>query len=211
MENLNKVQLTGEIQSEIRENHEWKSEKFYMFELGVKRKSGVIDKARIMVSERLIDLNNLMLGTVINIEGEIRTYNQHDEQNRSHLYVYIFSNAIKVIDQDDYYPTNMVELEGFLIKQPIFRTTPLGREICDAIIAVNRRFKRTSYIPCIFWSRNARYLSKHDAGTLIRLKGRLQSREYQKREDIGSDHYRTAYEISSYWMTVLGDSETTEK
>lgn len=127
MENLNKVQLTGEIQSEIRENHEWKSEKFYMFELGVKRKSGVIDKARIMVSERLIDLNNLMLGTVINIEGEIRTYNQHD------------------------------------------------------------------------------------AGTLIRLKGRLQSREYQKREDIGSDHYRTAYEISSYWMTVLGDSETTEK
>ena len=94
MENLNKVQLTGEIQSEIRENHEWKSEKFYMFELGVKRKSGVIDKARIMVSERLIDLNNLMLGTVINIEGEIRTYNQHDEQNRSHLCVYIFSNAI---------------------------------------------------------------------------------------------------------------------
>ena len=150
MENLNKVQLTGEIQSEIRENHEWKSEKFYMFELGVKRKSGVIDKARIKVSERLIDLNNLMLGTVINIEGEIRTYNQHDEQNRSHLCVYIFSNAIKVIDQDDYYPTNMVELEGFLIKQPIFRTTPLGREICDAIIAVNRRFKRTSYIPCIF-------------------------------------------------------------
>jgi len=207
MRNLNTAKMTGTIQSEVEFNHKCKEEQFYMFILEIERKSGVIDKVPVMISERMIEISKLTIESIIHIEGDIRTYNQHDQQGKSHLCVYIFANKIEFVNKDEYYPQNIVEFEGYLIKQPVFRMTPLGREICDAVIASNRGYKKSSYIPCIFWSRNARYLSKREGGTKVHLKGRFQSRKYLRSEDVGTENYRTAYEVSSFWMTVLDISE----
>lgn len=189
----NKLYLCGEIISEPEFSHEIYGEGFYEMFLSVARLSEQKDELPITVSERLISDNNIKKGSVIAIMGQFRSYNKIEE-GKSRLMLTVFVREI--IDIESNKNPNYINLSGYICKPPIYRTTPFSREIADILLAVNRAYNKSDYIPCIAWGRNARFIKSKKVGEKITISGRIQSREYQKK--IGEDKVitKTAYEIS---------------
>ena len=199
MENTNQVTLSGCIASEFIYSHEVLGEKFYTVNIAVARDSGTVDILPALFSERLIDVTGSYINEPISIIGNFRSYNQHDE-NKNHLLLYIFVADYEWSGGSE--KNNTAILEGFLCKKPVYRKTPLGREIADILLAVNRPYGKSDYIPCICWGRNARYAETLDVGAHIKASGRIQSREYNKR--IGEiETKKTAYELSVGTLEIV--------
>ena len=191
----NTVKLSGEIVSECRFSHEILGEKFYILDVMSKRMSGNADVLPVMVSERLVDIEKLTVGAFIKIEGQFRSFNKHEESG-NRLILSVFAREITVLAEDPIFHENMIALTGYLCKEPVYRKTPLGREIADLLIAVNRPYNKSDYIPSIAWGRNARFASSFIIGESINVRGRIQSREYSKVLDNGTSELRTCYEVS---------------
>ena len=190
----NIAELCGAVLSELKFSHKTYGEIFYTFVLGIERRSGYIDEINIMVSERLIFENSPRINDFVEIKGQVRTYNELSE-GRNKLNVVVFAKEI-CLSESFGYNENYVYLEGFLCKEPIKRTSPLGRDICDLMIAVNRMYNKSDYIPCIAWGRNAGYAESLGVGTKLSIEGRIQSREYRKKLEDGSSEVRKAFEVS---------------
>lgn len=188
----NKVYLSGKIASELEFSHEIMDEKFYDFTVSVKRLSGQEDVVPVTISERIIGENRFEIGNLIGLIGQFRSYNKIIE-NHSKLVLKVFVREL--CEYDEQVP-NAIEIEGFVCKTPVYRTTPFKREICDLLIAVNRAYNKSDYIPAIAWGRNARFASTFSVGDKIRLNGRIQSRIYQKQLESGEVEARVAYEVS---------------
>ncbi len=188
----NKVYLSGRILSKPAFSHEVMGEGFYEVKLAVKRMSEQEDVLPITISERLFTDNEIVIGESLAIEGQFRSYNKF-EDGKSRLMLTIFVRQI--LDCDEERNPNMIELTGFVCKPTVYRMTPFKREICDILLAVNRAYNKSDYIPCIAWGRNARYAQNFSVGEQITITGRIQSRDYQKEID-GVVTVKTAYEVS---------------
>ncbi len=198
----NTITLSGKVVSQPVFSHEVFGEKFYEVSLSVKRLSGMEDVLPISVSEHLLG-EYLAEGNDVTIKGQFRSYNKIIG-DRSKLMLTVFARDVMPFDED--LNPNMMELTGYICKQPIYRTTPFNREICDLLIAVNRQYNKSDYIPCIVWGRNARFAGNLSVGEHISVVGRVQSRNYQKRLDDDTVVTRTAYEVSVSKITVLKES-----
>lgn len=190
----NKVKLTGTVVSEPEFSHEVYGEQFFNLFLEVKRISGVADIVPLTISERLFNLEDKCTGTVVRVSGQFRSFNKHEE-NKNRLVLSVFVREIERV-VNDYDEENEIEIDGFVCKDPVYRKTPLGREIADILFAVNRSYGKSDYIPCIVWGRNAVYTSGLPVGTHLKITGRIQSRKYIKRYLDGAEEERTAYEVS---------------
>ncbi len=190
----NKVYLTGEVITSPQYSHELYGEGFYEFYISVPRLSGQRDELPVTVSERLMIGADLTVGKVVTIEGQFRSYNKL-ENERSKLMLTIFVRDFLDNVEDEQNP-NVVELNGYVCKPPVYRTTPFNREICDLLVAVNRGYNKSDYIPCIAWGRNARFVRHVCVGQSISISGRIQSRKYNKKLDDDRVEERTAYELS---------------
>ena len=193
----NQVTIAGEVVSEFTFSHEVYGEHFYIVNIAVCRLSNSYDVIPVMVSERLIDVTSDYRGCVLQVSGQFRSYYRHEE-NRHRLVLSVFAREAVLAsqeDEDEQNP-NHIFLDGYVCKHPVYRKTPLGREIADVLLAVNRPYGKSDYIPCICWGRNARFADKFEVGSHIQIWGRIQSREYQKK--IAEDQYekRVAYEVS---------------
>lgn len=206
MEN-NKVFLKGEVVSSPVFSHEVLGEGFYELHLKVKRLSDNFDIVPVTVSERLLVDDNFAMGKTVSIKGQFRSYNKIID-GKSRLLLTVFVRSI--IELDDSINPNIVELSGYVCKEPIYRTTPFGREICDLLLAVNRAYNKSDYLPCIAWGRNARYVKGATVGQKVDIIGRIQSREYQKRLSDDEVQTKTAYEISISKIAIDGESEETD-
>lgn len=192
----NQVTVIGEVVSEFTYSHEVFGEGFYMVDILVRRLSNSNDRIPVMVSERLIDVTQDYRGMCMMISGQFRSYNRHEEQ-KNRLVLSVFAREIEFIEEEpDGAKTNHILLEGYMCKRPVYRKTPLGREIADLLLAVNRPYGKSDYIPCICWGRNARYASDFEVGEHVRILGRIQSREYVKKLSETETETRTAYEVS---------------
>lgn len=189
----NKVYLSGTIESEPVFSHELYGEGFYEFTLRVPRLSEQSDVIPITISERLLGEKNLVNGTKISFYGQFRSFNKLVGE-KSKLMLTVFVRDF--LDEDEEANPNVTELTGYVCKQPMYRTTPFNREICDLLIAVNRAYDKSDYIPCIAWGRNARFVKEMAVGQKLSLSGRIQSREYTKKLPDGSSEIRVAYELS---------------
>lgn len=205
----NQVTLSGEIVSNFEFSHEVFGEGFYTAMLASERKSGQKDIIPIMVSDRLVDTGAEWTGRFVKVSGQFRSYNKYEDR-KNHLVLLVFvrefdtlSNVVADVTDDK----NSISLDGYICKPPIYRKTPLGREIADILLAANRPYGKSDYIPCIAWGRNARFASGLEVGTRLQIYGRIQSREYQKR--ISDDEYetRTAYEVSISKMEMVEETE----
>ncbi len=190
----NLAELCGAVLTELKFSHKTYGEIFYTFVLGIERRSGYIDEINIMVSERLIFDNPPRINDYIEIKGQVRTYNEILE-GRNKLNVVVFAKEIYTSENFGY-NENYVYLEGFLCKEPVKRTSPLGRDICDLMLAVNRMYNKSDYVPCIAWGRNAGYAESLSVGTKLSIEGRIQSREYRKKLEDGTSETRKAFEVS---------------
>lgn len=190
----NKVKLTGTVVSEPEFSHEVYGEQFFNLFLEVKRISGVTDIVPLTISERLFNREDKCTGTVVRVSGQFRSFNKHEE-NKNRLVLSVFVREIERV-VNDYDEENEIEIDGFVCKDPVYRKTPLGREIADILFAVNRSYGKSDYIPCIVWGRNAVYASGLPVGTHLKITGRIQSRKYIKRYLDGAEEERTAYEVS---------------
>ena len=192
----NQVTIMGKVATEFSFSHEVFGEGFYMVEVEVKRLSNSEDRIPLMISERLIDVTQDYTGEYIMVHGQFRSYNRHEEQ-KNRLVLYVFVREISFMEEEpDGTKTNSIWLDGYICKEPIYRKTPLGREIADLLLAVNRPYGKSDYIPCICWGRNARYASGFEVGEHVQLLGRIQSREYVKRISDTETEKRVAYEVS---------------
>ena len=203
--NNNQVVVAGEIASEFTFSHEIFGEGFYMVDLMVSRLSDAYDVIPLMVSDRLFDVNESHIGEKVMARGQFRSYNKHEE-TKNRLILSVFVREIEQLDYED--PDednrpNQIYLDGYICKAPVYRMTPLGREIADVLLAVNRAYGKSDYIPCICWGRNARFAGKLQAGEHVAIWGRIQSREYQKRIDNDQVVSRVAYEVSVSKMECL--------
>ena len=195
MEN-NKVSVIGTIVSDFTFSHAVFGEGFYLLNLSVSRLSEQADVIPLMISERLIDVTRDYRGCTIEAIGQFRSYNRH-EGSKNRLVLSVFVREVRFMEEfTDYTKTNQIFLDGYICKEPIYRKTPLGREIADLLVAVNRPYGKSDYIPCIAWGRNARYASGFSVGTRILIWGRVQSREYTKRLSETECEKRVAYEVS---------------
>ena len=190
----NKAIVAGVVLTPLEFSHKTYGEAFYTFVLGIERRSGYVDEINVMISERLIFDNSPECDDFVEITGQVRTYNE-SVNRRNKLNVVIFAREI-LINRDVIYYENYIFLEGFLCKPPVKRTSPLGRDICDLMIAVNRMYNKSDYIPCIAWGRNAGYADNLKVGTGIYIEGRIQSREYKKKLEDGTAEIRKAFEVS---------------
>ena len=192
----NKVSVIGEIVSGFSFSHEVFGEGFYMVDVAVSRLSQQADVIPLMISERLVDVSRDYTGQTVEAIGQFRSYNRH-EGVKNRLILSVFVREIHFIEEfTDYTKTNQIFLDGYICKLPIYRKTPLGREIADLLLAVNRPYGKSDYIPCISWGRNARYAAGFSVGTRVRIWGRVQSREYTKKLSDTECEKRVAYEVS---------------
>ena len=192
-EETNNVILVGSISNGFTFSHEIYGEKFYRTEIITTRKSGSKDLVPVMVSERLVELGQCCVEKRYKIQGQLRSYNHH-ENEKTHLMLYVFVKDIEEVD-DDCKDTNEIISIGYVCKKPIYRKTPNGREISDVHIAVNRLYGKSDYLPCICWGRNARFASSFQIGSRVKLTGRVQSRQYEKQVEDWIE-VRTAFEVS---------------
>ena len=206
----NRVCIIGEIVSEFTFSHEVFGEGFYIANVSVNRLSDMVDVIPLMISERLIDVTKDYRGMKIEVAGQFRSYNRH-EGVKNKLVLSIFVRELRFIEEDEMpeeqSKSNQIFLDGFVCKPPIYRKTPLGREIADILVAVNRPYGKSDYIPCIAWGRNARFAGGLEVGSHLQVSGRVQSREYTKK--IGEDEVerRVAYEVSVSKIDLVEDEE----
>ena len=210
----NHLILKGEIVSQKNYSHEIYGEKFYIVNLEVKRLSSTSDIIPITISERLIMNFDLQVGKQVVVEGQFRSYNNY-ENERNRLILTVFAKEIKLVeeapeDSENNDVTNEVILIGYICKKPIYRQTPFGREIADILLAVNRAYNKSDYIPCIAWGRNARFCQNLEVGTEVKIVGRVQSRMYEKKYEDGRVENRVAYEVSIASMEVANNETDTE-
>lgn len=198
----NGVNLIGRVVKGPVFNHKTYGQAYYMVVLGILRRSGYEDKIRLIVSENILCGRSPAAGEVLEIFGQIRTYNK-EENGRSKLEVTVFVKDMRYIRSRECDYENHVLIEGFVCKQPVRRTSPLGREICDLMIAVNRLYNKSDYIPTIAWGRNAVWCEYLEVGDKIAVEGRIQSREYRKYTEDGCLETRTAYEVSVVKVEIL--------
>ncbi len=197
----NSVTLSGRVMCEPVFSHEVYGEKFYEVTLAVKRLSGMEDLLPISISEHLLS-DMFHEHNLVAVSGQFRSYNKTVE-DKSKLMLTVFVRD--VLPYDDSVNPNVLELTGYVCKPPIYRTTPFNREICDVLLAVNRQYNKSDYIPCIVWGRNARFAGSLSVGDQINIVGRIQSRNYQKRLPDDTVVVRTAYEVSVSKIAVVGD------
>lgn len=211
---FNKVFVSGRIETEFDFSHEVLWKKFYRTRVRVERLSGTEDLVPIVVSDLLIGRERMktsLEGKWVEVAGQFRSYNKLGEDGRRHLDLFLFVTAINIYDDEDELEevtnANLIYLDGYLCKTPVFRKTPLRRQITDLLIAVNRPYGKTDYIPCIAWGRVAQWASEFEVGNRVKLYGRVQSREYFKRfsKDTEAGEYRYAYEISVMRMQKVED------
>lgn len=206
----NKVTLSGEIVSNFEFSHETYGEGFYKTFLATERQSETKDVIPVMVSERIVDVKTDWIGKFVEVSGQFRSCNKHDGE-KNHLLLSVFAKEFEELEElplrND---KNEVFLDGYICKQPAYRKTPLGREIADFILATNRKYGKSDYIPTICWGRNASFMDGMEVGTRVKINGRVQSREYQKQ--IAEDEFETrvAYEVSASKLEVVGGGEETE-
>ena len=192
----NQVSIVGEVVSDFTFSHEVFGEGFYMLEVVVSRLSHMEDRIPLMVSERLVDVKESCMGKIVEVHGQFRSYNKHEE-GRNRLILSVFVREFSFVGEEGTLTRpNSIYLDGYICKPPVYRMTPLGREIADLLMAVNRPYGKSDYLPCICWGRNARFAGKFEVGTHIHLWGRIQSRTYQKRLEDDVVEKRTDYEIS---------------
>ncbi|MEG0013742.1 MAG: single-stranded DNA-binding protein [Cellulosilyticaceae bacterium] len=198
----NEVLIVGKAVSDMRYSHKVYGEGFYSFDLEVPRLSDSADILPVTISERLLPSLGNIEGKTLDIVGQFRSYNQYEE-GKNRLVLTIFALEIKeVAEQEMQKNKNYIYLNGFVCKEPVYRTTPFGREITDILVAVNRSYHKSDYIPCITWGRNARYAQNLHTGNNIQVWGRIQSRQYQKKLESGEVMSKTAYEISISKMEI---------
>ncbi len=192
----NQVMIIGEIVGDFIYSHEVFGEGFYMVDVSVNRLSDSADRIPLMISERLIDVKGDNTGKIIQASGQFRSYNRHEEK-KNRLVLSVFVREIEFLEEiTDSMKTNQIYLDGYICKVPVYRKTPLGREIADLLLAVNRPYGKSDYIPCICWGRNARYASTFEVGGHTQVWGRIQSREYMKRINDEEVEKRIAFEVS---------------
>ena len=192
----NQVTMIGEIVSEFEFSHEVYGEGFYLVDISVSRLSDSVDYIPLMVSERLVDVTQSYIGETISVSGQFRSYNRHEEK-KNRLILSVFVRELEFVDEiEDDIKSNQIYLDGYICKEPIYRKTPLGREIADLLVAVNRSYGKSDYIPCICWGRNARYASSFEVGSHVEVYGRIQSREYIKKIGEEQTEKRVAFEVS---------------
>ena len=213
----NYLTLVGKVTGEKKFSHEIYGERFYIFNLEIPRLSGVADIIPITISERLINEDTLHEGQKLLVKGQFRSYNSY-ESEKNRLILTVFAKDIKVISEEEQSEeenemtkkdivTNEVVLIGYICKKPIYRQTPFGREIADILLAVNRAYNKSDYIPCIAWGRNARFCQNLEVGSQIKLVGRVQSRTYEKKHEDGSVETRVAYEVSVGSLEVIEEND----
>ena len=192
----NQVLIMAKFDTGFTFSHQVFGEGFYTMELLVRRLSDSEDRIPVMVSERLLDITQDYTGQYIEIHGQFRSYNRHEEKH-NRLDHSVFAREVNFVEeQDESLPVNQIFLDGFICKPPVYRKTPLGREIADMLLAVNRPYSKSDYIPCICWGRNARYASAFEVGEHVQIIGRIQSRTYIKKLSDTLTEERTAYEVS---------------
>ena len=213
----NYLTLVGKVTGEKKFSHEIYGERFYIFNLEIPRLSGVADIIPITISERLISEDTLTEGQKLLVKGQFRSYNSY-ESEKNRLILTVFAKDVKVISEEEQSEeeneitrkdviTNEVVLVGYICKKPIYRQTPFGREIADILLAVNRAYNKSDYIPCIAWGRNARFCQNLEVGAQIKLVGRVQSRTYEKKHEDGSVETRVAYEVSVGSLEVIEEND----
>lgn len=201
----NQVVIMGEIISDFTFSHEIFGEGFYMVDVRVERLSDSMDSIPLMVSERLLDVTADYKGMNIVVNGQFRSYNRHEER-KNKLVLSVFAREIEFVDElGENTKSNQIYLDGYICKEPIYRKTPLGREIADLLLAVNRPYGKSDYIPCICWGRNARFASAFEVGSRCAVWGRIQSREYMKKITEEQLERRIAYEVSVSKLEQLED------
>ena len=192
----NQAAVIGTIEDEFVFNHEIYAEKFYTCTVRVPRLSGTSDDIRVMVSERLIMDGEYNVGDMVEVTGQFRSYNSY-ENGDNRLVLTVFAKDIMHYEEADNKNPNTLYLNGFICKEPVYRTTPFGREITDLLLAVNRSYNKSDYIPIIAWGRNARFAKNLNVGDNVKIWGRIQSRTYQKRISGEETITKTAYEVST--------------
>ena len=213
----NYLTLVGKVTGEKRFSHEIYGERFYIFNLEIPRLSGVADIIPITISERLINDDTLNEGQKLLVKGQFRSYNSY-ESEKNRLILTVFAKDVRTISEEEQNEeeneiarkdiiTNEVVLIGYICKKPIYRQTPFGREIADILLAVNRAYNKSDYIPCIAWGRNARFCQNLEVGSQIKLVGRVQSRTYEKKHEDGSVETRVAYEVSVGSLEVIEEND----
>lgn len=201
MFNNNKVLMTGHIVSDLQYSHEVMGEKFYLTKIEIARLSDNKDCIPMVVSDRLINVEEDLIGQLVNIIGQFRSH-----RNNNKLELFVFVQKLAFMDEStENKDENKISLDGYLCQSSKYRVTPLGREIADALLAVNRSYGKSDYIPCILWGRNAHFISELDIGSHIKIKGRIQSREYVKKINENESETRTAYEVSAAEVFTLED------
>lgn len=196
MENIgcnNLAEVSGFVEDEPVFSHELYGESFYIFTLKIPRLSGVNDYIKIMISDRLMTDFEIRVGREAKITGQFRSYNSYND-GESKLVLTVFAKEISEKEEGE--NPNSIYLDGFVCKEPVYRTTPFGREITDMLLAVNRTYNKSDYIPVIAWGRNARYCRSFNVGDRVKILGRIQSREYQKKREDETVVTKTAYEVS---------------
>ena len=198
---INHIRLCGTLDSAPVFSHENHGRQFYTFFLAAERLSGAVDRLRVLADLALLEAADCAWGERVLVTGQIRSWNQPTETGRR-LIISVWAETLELADGE---PENEAVLTGTLCRDPIYRRTPLGREICDGMLAVNRSYRRTDYLPCIFWGRTARRIAELTTGARITLTGRLQSREYTKVLPDGTSEQRTAYEVSAVSAELTRD------
>ena len=207
----NYLTLVGKVTGEKKFSHEIYGERFYIFNLSIPRLSGNNDIIPITVSERLISEDTLQEGKKLLVKGQFRSYNSY-ENERNRLILTVFAKDLMEVEENEEEEneivrkdiiTNEVVLVGYICKKPIYRQTPFGREISDILLAVNRAYNKSDYIPCIAWGRNARFCQNLEVGAQVKVVGRVQSRTYEKKYEDGTVETRIAYEVSIGSLEVI--------
>ncbi|KKY01360.1 single-stranded DNA-binding protein [Paraclostridium benzoelyticum] len=193
-EDTNIVNLRGELEEELTFSHEIFGEKFYSTKIKIHRLSDTYDVLPITISERLLEEVNLNENNLVDLVGQLRSYNKNID-NKNKLVLTVFAREIKVVDGEAKDPNNIF-LDGYICKDPIYRKTPLGREIADLLVAINRPYNKSDYIPSIVWGRNAKFAKNLKVGDRVQMWGRVQSRDYEKKLENGEIEKRVAYEVS---------------
>ncbi len=225
----NYLTLVGRVTSEKQFSHEIYGERFYLFDLSIPRLSGNADIIPVTVSERLINDEMMQIGTKLLIKGQFRSYNSY-ENEKNRLILTVFAKDIEKVEdpaqetevdeEGNEVPvndlakkdtiTNEVVLIGYICKKPIYRQTPFGREIADILLAVNRAYNKSDYIPSIAWGRNAKFCQNLEVGTEVKIVGRIQSRNYEKKYEDGTIAKKVAYEVSIGSLEIIKNDENTE-
>lgn len=198
----NRAEVIGIVSDEPKISHEIYGEKFFVFTLRIPRLSGISDNVKIMVSDRLLTDVPIKLGDIVEVEGQFRSYNDY-ENGDNRLLLTVFAKDIRRAETENEKNPNSLYLNGFICKTPVYRTTPFGREITDMLLAVNRSYNKSDYIPVIAWGRNARYCKNINVGDNIKIWGRIQSRIYQKHISDEEIIEKTAYEVSVSRMEMV--------